>query len=63
LKDLSLKAGTAMTMDTTTDGKIMLSPKRRYTLSELMAQCNPKAPPPADMVQWDAAKAVGQEAL
>jgi antitoxin ChpS len=63
LKDLCLKAGTAMTMDTTTDGKIMLSPKRRYTLSELMAQCNPKAPVPADMVQWDAAKPVGQEAF
>jgi len=63
LKDLGLKAGLAMTMDTTADGKIMLSRKRKYSLSELLAQCNPKAPPPSDMALWDAAQAVGQEAM
>ena len=63
LKDLGLKAGQAMTMDTTADGKITLSPKRKYTLSELIAQCDPKAPPPADMALWDAARPVGQEIL
>lgn len=63
LKDLGMKAGIAMTMDTTPDGKIMLTPKRRYSLSELIAQCNPQAAPAADMVQWDGAKPVGQEAF
>lgn len=63
LKDLGLKAGQAMTMDTTVDGKITLSPKRKYTLAELISQCDLKAPPPADMALWDAARRVGQEIL
>ncbi|MDD2919002.1 ChpB-ChpS toxin-antitoxin system antitoxin [Rhodoferax sp.] len=63
LKDLGLKAGVSLTMDATADGKIMLTPKRRYKLAELIAQCNLKAPHPADMVLWDAAKPVGQEAF
>ena len=63
LKDLGWKAGQAMTMGTTADGKITLEPKRRYTLSELIAQCDPKAPPPADLAAWDAAQPVGQELL
>lgn len=63
LKNLGLKAGQAMTMDTTSDGKITLSPKRKFTLSELIAQCNKRAPPPADLARWDAARPVGQELL
>ena len=58
-----LKAGQAMTMDTTADGKITLSPKRKYVLSDLIAQCDRKAPAPADMALWDAARPVGQEVL
>lgn len=61
LRDLGIKAGQSMTLDTTTDGKIVLSPKRRFTLAELLAQCDTKAPPPADLALWDVAKPVGQE--
>ena len=61
LKDLGLKAGQAMTMGTTAEGTITLSPKHRYTLSELIAQCDRKAAPPADIDLWDAARSVGQE--
>ena len=63
LKDLGLKAGQSMTMDTTADGKITLSPKRKYSLAELIAQCDPTAPPSADMALWDAARPVGQEVM
>ena len=63
LKDLGLKAGQPMTMDTTPDGTITLAPKRKYALSELIAQCDLSAPAPADMVLWDAARPVGQEIL
>ena len=63
LKDLGLKAGQSMTLDSTPDGRITLAPKRRYTLADLLAQCNPKvAPPPADLALWDKARPVGQEA-
>ena len=44
-----------------TKGKIILSPKRKYSLQELLSQCNPKAPEPADLAVWNAAKPVGQE--
>lgn len=63
LKDLGLKVGASMTMDTTPDGKITLTPRRKYSLSELIAQCDPKAAPPADMAIWDLARPVGQEVI
>lgn len=61
LRDLGIKAGQAMTLETTGDGKIVLTRKRRYTLAELLGQCNPKAAPPEDLVLWDNAKPVGGE--
>ena len=63
LKDLGLRVGQAMTMDTTPDGTITLVAKRKYTLAELIAQCDKKAPVPADMALWDTARPVGQEIL
>lgn len=63
LKELGIKAGQSMSLETTSDGKIVLAAKRRYTLAELLAQCDPKAAPPADLALWDAAKPVGREAL
>ena len=61
LKDLGLAAGQAMSLHTTGDGKIILARKRKYTLDDLLAQCDPEAAPPADMELWNAAKPVGQE--
>jgi antitoxin ChpS len=63
LRDLGLKAGQALTLGKTKDGLITLAPKRRYTLAELVAQCDLTAAPPADMAIWDAARPVGQEVL
>ena len=34
LKRFGLKAGQAMTLDSTPDGRITLAPKRRYTLAD-----------------------------
>ncbi len=61
LRDLGIKAGQSMRLETTADGRIVLSPTRRYRLADLLAQCDPKAPPPADMTVWDAARPVGEE--
>lgn len=63
LRDLGLKVGQALTLSTTAEGVITLAPKRRYTLAELIAQCDQHAAPPADMALWDAAKPVGNEVL
>ena len=61
LRDLRIKEGQSMTLSTT-DGAITLAPKRRYCLEELLAQCDAKAAPPADMALWEAARPIGQEA-
>jgi antitoxin ChpS len=61
LKNLGLKAGQAMTVDTTPDGKMTLAPVRRHSLEKLIAQCDLKAAPPADLALWNHARPVGQE--
>lgn len=61
LRDLRIKEGQAMSLSTL-DGVMTLVPKRRYSLDELLAQCDTKALPPADMALWEATRPVGQEA-
>ena len=61
LKDLGLSAGQAMTLNTTDQGEIVLARKSKYMLADLIAQCDRKAPPPADLALWDAARPAGQE--
>jgi antitoxin ChpS len=63
LKDLGIGVGQHLTLDTTADGKIVLTPKRRYTLADMIAQCDLKAAPPTDLALWDAARPAGQEVL
>ena len=62
LKDLGLAAGQAMSLDTNEQQQIVLSRKRKYVLANMIAQCNPKAQPPADLALWESAKPVGREA-
>lgn len=38
-------------------------PRPRYTLAELMAQCDPHAEAQADIAEWDAATPVGREMI
>ncbi len=61
LRNLGLSAGEAMTLDTNDQGQIVLAPKRKYVLADLIAKCDLAAPPPADLALWDLAKPVGQE--
>ena len=61
LRDLKIKAGQVMTLETTEDGRIVLTRKRKYTLKDLIAQCDPKATPPVDLAAWQSAKRVGDE--
>lgn len=62
LRALGLAAGQAMTLSTSPEGGIVLAPSRRHALAELLAQCDTKAPPPADLAAWDDARPVGREA-
>jgi antitoxin ChpS len=60
MRDLGIQVGTSLSMKTV-DGVITLAPKKRYSLEELVAQCKPRAKPPADMAAWDAMPAMGRE--
>ncbi len=61
LKDLGLAAGQRMTLVTTQEGAIVLAPKRKYVLADLIAKCDPEAPPPADLTLWEIARPVADE--
>ncbi len=61
LKNLGIKAGQSMILKTTADRAITLSPKRNFSLADMLARCDLKAAPPADLALWDAARPVGQE--
>ena len=61
LKGLGLKAGQSMSLDSTADGRIVLQPTRKHSLAALLALCDPKAAPPADLSIWDSADPVGRE--
>ncbi len=63
LRELGIGVGQHLRLDTTADGKIVLTPKRKYVLADMIAQCDLKAPRPADLPLWDAAHPVGQEVL
>ncbi|MHB8310117.1 AbrB/MazE/SpoVT family DNA-binding domain-containing protein [Metallibacterium sp.] len=63
LRDLGIGVGQHLSLDTTADGKIVLIPKRKFNLADMIAQCDLKAPPPADLSLWDVAKPMGGEVL
>jgi antitoxin ChpS len=62
LRTLRLTVGSSLTAEQV-KGKLVLSPtaKPRYTLDDLLSQCNPKARPPKDVKAWNEAGAVGKE--
>lgn len=50
-----------MTLAATDQGQIVLARKRKYVLSELIAQCDLESPPPGDLALWEAAKPAGRQ--
>lgn len=62
MRDLGIQVGSSLSMSTA-DGVITLAPKKRYTLEDLVAQCSPRAKPPADIAAWDNMPSVGREKI
>ena len=60
LAQLGAKVGDVFDVDASSNQVILRVAKPRYTLEELLAQCDPDAPPP-DLKEWDAMKPAGQE--
>lgn len=64
LAQLGIEIGDTVDMQLENDALIIRKPVRvRYTAAELNAQCDLKAPMPADLVEWDAMRPIGLEVL
>jgi antitoxin ChpS len=63
LKALRIGAGQCFTLDITSDGKIVLTPKRKFVLADMIAMCDMNALPPADLGPWDESVGTGKEVL
>lgn len=48
-----------------TDGKLIIASKARskYHLADMLAECDPKAPLPADLAAWETLAPVGNEVM
>ncbi len=64
LESLDLRAGAKVSIELD-DGRLIIAPnpRPRYSLDELLAQCDPSRLPPADEQAWLAVSPVGDELL
>jgi antitoxin ChpS len=62
LRTLNLSVGSFVKAEEV-EGALILTPviKKRYSLSELIAQCDPNAPLSEEMKAWDQMTPVGKE--
>jgi len=61
LREMGFTVGQTVSLQATPEG-LLIKPKRiRYTAAELNALCDPKAPMPADLDEWDRMPSVGSE--
>jgi antitoxin component of MazEF toxin-antitoxin module len=58
---LRLSAGQTVTLEQTEQGLLVKPRPPKYTLEELLAQCDPSAPMPEDIAEWLDAPAAGRE--
>ena len=58
---LNVALGDKLTVNVQTDGVLLKAKRPTYSLEDLVAQCNPSAPEPADMAVWTDVKQVGRE--
>lgn len=62
LEQINASVGGSLNANVRLDGVLLTPARRKYSLDDLVAQCDPKAPIPADLAAWDEAKPVGREA-
>ena len=62
-RSLKLEAGQKVTIEETEDGLLMRRALRpSYSLEELLSLCDPNAPMPSALKEWDDSAPVGNEA-
>ncbi|OXI16144.1 AbrB/MazE/SpoVT family DNA-binding domain-containing protein [Burkholderia sp. AU15512] len=62
LEQIDASVGSSLNADVRPDGVLLSPARRKYSLDDLIAQCDPKAPEPADLAGWGESKPVGHEA-
>jgi antitoxin ChpS len=60
LEELTVKVGTTVHL-TIENNRLMLSPKPKYSLEELIAKCDASAPISPEVQEWLDSPAVGKE--
>ncbi|MEI7868198.1 MAG: AbrB/MazE/SpoVT family DNA-binding domain-containing protein [Candidatus Methylumidiphilus sp.] len=58
---LHLSAGQTVTLEQTEQGLLVKPMNKKYTLDELLAQCDPNAPMPQEVTDWQDSPAVRRE--
>ena len=62
LEQIDASVGSSLNADVRPDGVLLSPARRKYSLDELIAQGDRKAPEPADRAAWGESKPVGHEA-
>ena len=60
-ESLHLSAGQSVILEQTAEGLLVRPRTKKYSLDELLAQCDAKAPLPKEASEWLDAPAVGNE--
>ncbi len=58
---LHLSAGQTVTLEQTEQGLLVKPMNKKYTLDELLAQCDPDAPMPQEVTDWQDSPTVRRE--
>lgn len=58
---LHLSAGQSVTLEQTAEGLLVKPRTKKYSLDELLSQCNAKAHLPKNLSEWQDAPAAGNE--
>jgi len=59
---LKVSLGDKLSVNVQPEGVLLKAARPKYSLSDLVAQCDTSAPEPADMAAWGNVKPVGREA-
>jgi antitoxin ChpS len=62
LTQMKLAFGDKLAVEVRPEGIMLIPARRAYALAELLAQCDAKAPMPADLAAWSELRPVGREA-
>ncbi|MYM96562.1 AbrB/MazE/SpoVT family DNA-binding domain-containing protein [Duganella vulcania] len=59
---LKVTLGDKLSVNVQAEGVLLKAARPSFSLADLVAQCDPSAPEPADMAAWSQVKPVGREA-